>query len=444
MYSKAIDTRPNSLTKTDNFVQCTHLKLTPAVSEESQIYMWKAQYRRGHVDAIPVQGRNQGGKAGKLTAALAAAGVVSLTLAGCTTDNVASKDDAPAQLVASVSDEQTDVSVEEPITVQVPEGGHLDKISLTNEEGTEVDGKYDAATRTWSTTEPLGYGKTYTLKAKSGESNLSSSFTTVVPTTQTYGYVSPADGATVGIGQPIAVRFDEAIPDRKAAEEAIRVTTEPKVEGAFYWLNNQEVRWRPENYWEPGTKVNVKVDIYGEDLGQGYYGQEDNETSFTIGDKVVAIADDSTKTLTIEKNGEVINSMPISMGSNRYATPNGTYIIGEHREHMIMDSMSYGLAYNAGGYRTPVNYATQMSYSGIYVHGAPWSVWAQGSQNVSHGCINVTDANAKWFLENTKRGDIVIVKNTVGETLSGIDGLGDWNIPWETWKKGNADESISG
>ena len=34
---------------------------------------------------------------------------------------------------------------------------------------------------------------------------------------------------------------------------------------------------------------------------------------------------------------------------------------------------------------------------------------------------------------------IVIVKNTVGGTLSGTDGLGDWNIPWNVWKAGNAD-----
>ena len=37
-----------------------------------------------------------------------------------------------------------------------------------------------------------------------------------------------------------------------------------------------------------------------------------------------------------------------------------------------------------------------------------------------------------------KRGDIVEVLNTTGPTLSGTDGLGDWNIPWDTWKAGNA------
>ncbi|MDO5030717.1 MAG: Ig-like domain-containing protein [Corynebacterium sp.] len=364
--------------------------------------------------------------------------MVACSSGGAESEQAAAEPDAG--LVASVKDDATDVSVIDPVTVQVEKGHRLDKVKLLNEEGKEVDGELDPSGTKWTTTEPLGYSKTYELNATSGKEKLASSFTTVTPNNQTYGYVSPAEGSTVGVGQTIAVRFDEPIADRKAAQDAIKVTTEPHVEGAFYWLTNSEVRWRPENYWEPGTKVSVKVDTYGKDLGDSLYGQEASETNFTIGDEVIATADDSTKTMTIEKNGEVINSMPISMGSNVHPTPNGQYILGDHNESMVMDSRTYGLSLEAGGYVTPVNYATQMSYSGIYVHGAPWSTWAQGSVNQSHGCINVTDANAKWFLENTKRGDIVIVKNTVGETLSGVDGLGDWNIPWETWKKGNADE----
>ena len=79
-----------------------------------------------------------------------------------------------------------------------------------------------------------------------------------------------------------------------------------------------------------------------------------------------------------------------------------------------------------------------MSYSGIYVHSAQWSVGSQGSANVSHGCLNVSPSNAQWFYNNTKRGDVVEVVGTVGSTLSGVEGLGDWNIPWSQWKAGNA------
>lgn len=387
-------------------------------------------------------------RGGRLRAAVAAVCVAALGLTGCTVgegngaEEAAQVEEANPKPVANVEDGAEEWSVLDPVTVEI-DGAKLDSVEMTNDEGKEVAGELSEDGTSWTTTENLGYGRTYTLEAKAGEEELSSSFQTVVPTTMTYGYLSPQEGSTVGVGQPIAIRFDEPIADRHAAQEAIKVTTEPAVEGAFYWLNNSEVRWRPAEYWPSGTTVNVEVDIYGKDLGNGYYGQENNSTNFTIGDRVVAIADDATKTMTIERNGVVENSMPISMGSGTWPTPNGTYMIGDQHQSMVMDSTTYGLALEDGGYKTPVKYATQMSYSGIYVHGAPWSVWAQGSQNVSHGCINVTDANAAWFQQNTKRGDIVIVKNTIGGTLPGTDGLGDWNIPWETWKKGNADETSS-
>ena len=397
---------------------------------------------------VELKRRHGAFRGGRLRAAVAAVGVAALGLTGCTVgegngaEEAAQVEEANPKPVANVEDGAEDWSVLDPVTVEI-DGAKLDSVEMTNDEGKEVAGELSEDGTSWTTTENLGYGRTYTLEAKAGEEELSSSFQTVVPTTMTYGYLSPQEGSTVGVGQPIAIRFDEPIADRHAAQEAIKVTTEPAVEGAFYWLNNSEVRWRPAEYWPSGTTVNVEVDIYGKDLGNGYYGQENNSTNFTIGDRVVAIADDATKTMTIERNGVVENSMPISMGSGTWPTPNGTYMIGDQHQNMVMDSTTYGLALEDGGYKTPVKYATQMSYSGIYVHGAPWSVWAQGSQNVSHGCINVTDANAAWFQQNTKRGDIVIVKNTIGGTLPGTDGLGDWNIPWETWKKGNADETSS-
>ena len=397
---------------------------------------------------VELKRRHGAFRGGRLRAAVAAVGVAALGLTGCTegegngAEEAAQVEEANPKPVANVEDGAEEWSVLDPVTVEI-DGAKLDSVEMTNDEGKEVAGELSEDGTSWTTTENLGYGRTYTLEAKAGEEELSSSFQTVVPTTMTYGYLSPQEGSTVGVGQPIAIRFDEPIADRHAAQEAIKVTTEPAVEGAFYWLNNSEVRWRPAEYWPSGTTVNVEVDIYGKDLGNGYYGQENNSTNFTIGDRVVAIADDATKTMTIERNGVVENSMPISMGSGTWPTPNGTYMIGDQHQNMVMDSTTYGLALEDGGYKTPVKYATQMSYSGIYVHGAPWSVWAQGSQNVSHGCINVTDANAAWFQQNTKRGDIVIVKNTIGGTLPGTDGLGDWNIPWETWKTGNADETSS-
>lgn len=319
----------------------------------------------------------------------------------------------------------------------------LGAVTMINEDGDPVDGQLIPGGLTWSTAEQLGYNKQYTLTAEAlglgGVARNRMTFETPSPENLTMPYVMPNDGEVVGIGQPIAIRFDEDIPNRLAAQKAINVRTDPPVEGAFYWLNNPEVRWRPTQYWKPGTKVDVSVNTYGVDLGDSLFGQENVTTRFTIGDEVIATADDYTKTLTVRRNGEVIKTMPISMGKDSTPTDNGAYIIGDRYSHLIMDSSTYGVPVNSpNGYRLEVDWATQMSYSGIYVHSAPWSVGSQGRTNVSHGCLNVSPSNAVWFYDNTKRGDIVEVINTVGPTLSGTDGLGDWNTPWEQWRTGNA------
>ena len=346
------------------------------------------------------------------------------------------------ELSASVKDGAVDVAVDQPVTVRAS-SGVLGSVSMVTDAGTEVAGRLSPDGVTWSTTDPLDYNKRYTISAKSlglgGVTTEKVTFQTQSPENLTMPYLLPGDGEVVGVGQPVAVRFDENIPNRVAAERAIKVTTTPPVEGAFYWLNNREVRWRPQHYWTPGTKVDVEVNTYGVDLGDGLFGQENLRSHFTIGDEVIATADDDTKELTIRRNGEVIKTMPISMGKSSTPTSNGTYIIGDRFSHLIMDSSTYGVPSNSpNGYRTEVDWATQMSYSGIYVHSAPWSVGSQGYSNVSHGCLNVSPGNAQWFYNNTKRGDIVEVRNTVGSTLSGTEGLGDWNIPWEQWKAGNA------
>ncbi len=387
-----------------------------------------------------------------LLAALVTIPAILLTLSGC-----GSGDSGPAvladkgtpygdllvpKITATVADGAVGVPVDRPVTLSV-QGGILGTVSLIDEDDKEVSGVLSPDGLSWSAAEPLGYNKRYTITARSlglgGIVTEAISFKSHSPANLTMPYLSPGDGNVVGVGQPIAIRFDESIPDRAAAEKAITVTTDPPVEGAFYWLSNSEVRWRPQNFWEPGTSVTVAVKTFGVDLGAGLFGQEDLDATFTIGDRVVATADDASKTLTVRRNGEVIKTMPISMGKSSTPTPNGVYTIGDRYQRLVMDSSTYGVPSNSpDGYRLEVDWATQMSYSGVYVHSAPWSVGSQGSANVSHGCLNVSPDNAQWFYNNTKRGDIVEVTGTVGSVLSGVEGLGDWNIPWSQWKAGNA------
>lgn len=341
---------------------------------------------------------------------------------------------------ANVKDGDTSASVADFITVSSQD--KLESVALINDAGLEVPGTLSKDKKKWVAKEKLGYGRSYELKATSAEDEkLSASFTTEAPAGQTNAALSPLDGSTVGIGQSVSFQFDTAITDRKAVEDLISIETSPHVEGAFYWISNQTLRWRPEKYWKPGTEVSVKADFYGHDLGGGVYGEADRSAKFTIGDAMRAVVDDAAKTMTFYKNGKVVQTMPVSNGMDggRWATPNGVYQIGDQHETLLMDSSTFGYSKAEGGYSTDVEFATQMSYSGVYIHGAPWSEWAQGNTNTSHGCINVSIPNAQWVYNNLKRGDIVEVKNSSGPQLDGHDGLGDWNIDWETWSAGNAD-----
>ena len=346
------------------------------------------------------------------------------------------------KLSASVTDGAVGVAVDSPVTVSADDGV-LASVEMVNENGGSVDGQLSPDGVRWSSTERLGYNRLYTLTAKArglgGMATRQLTFQTHSPQNLTMPYAMPHDGEVVGVGEPVAIQFDENIANREAAEKAIVVTTDPPVEGAFYWLNNREVRWRPEHFWKPGTAVNIAVNTYGVDLGDGVFGEDNAHSHFTVGDEVIATADDNTKMVTVRVNGDVVKTMPTSMGKDSTPTASGTYILGLRFAHMIMDSSTYGVPVNSpNGYRTEVDFATQMSYSGVFVHSAPWSVGAQGHTNTSHGCLNVSPSNAQWFYEHTKRGDIVQVVNTLGPSLSGTEGLGDWNIPWDQWHAGNA------
>ncbi len=393
-------------------------------------------------------------RAGLVTAV--AVGLTVSALAGCSSaptypDTVTNAEslDVLAQPTISVtgwgstpmSDHAVGVMPGAPITVTAHKGS-LSSVVVTGPEGpvagnTSVDGS------SWVSSDALDYGADYTLTATArgvdGAGARKIAFSTASADSLAFASSVTSDGEMVGIGQPVAINFDTPIANKRNVQNAIAVTTNPPVEGAFYWLNDNMLRWRPEHFWKPGTTVHVEVKTKGIDLGDGVFGDNDLTTNFRVGRSLVAVADDSTHEITVSVDDKVVKTMPTSMGKDSTPTNNGIYIVAEREPSVIMDSSTYGVPVSSpGGYRETVYDATRISFSGIYVHSAPWSLGDQGYDDVSNGCLNVSPANAEWFLNTALRGDIVIAKNTVGPPLPGDDGLGDWNVPWSVWKKGNA------
>ncbi|MBV8177517.1 MAG: L,D-transpeptidase [Mycobacterium sp.] len=227
---------------------------------------------------------------------------------------------------------------------------------------------------------------------------------------------NPVSGSTVGVGEPIIINFARPIADKPLAEQAIHVSSTPPVSGKFYWLTPSQVRWRPLSFWPAHTAVHVDA-----------AGTQEN---FVTGDALTATADDATHTLTVTRNGTVQQTFPMSMGmaAGGHQTPNGTYYVLDKKAKVVMDSSTYGVPVNSTyGYKVNVEDAVQFDNSGDYVHSAPWSVSDQGKRDVSHGCINISPSNAKWFFTNFGTGDPVVVKNSVG-TYSKNDGSNDWQL----------------
>ncbi|WP_432279967.1 Ig-like domain-containing protein, partial [Nocardia cyriacigeorgica] len=167
--------------------------------------------------------------------------------------------------------------------------------------------------------------------------------------------LNPGEGEVVGVAQPIIINFKEPVGDRAAAERAIKITSSNPAEGHFYWFSDKQVRWRPNEFWPAETDVVVEAG--------------GSRSAFRIGEALIATADDNTKTITVTRNGEVVKTMPTSMGKPDHETPNGTYIVGEKRREMVMDSSTYGVPIDdPEGYKLDVEYATRISNSGIFVH----------------------------------------------------------------------------
>lgn len=226
---------------------------------------------------------------------------------------------------------------------------------------------------------------------------------------------SPVNGSMVGVAKPIVINFQRPIADRPMAEQAIHISSNPPVPGKFYWMSDTQVRWRPIDFWPANSTVNI-------DAGG-------TKSSFRTGDSLVATIDDKTHQMQIVRNGKLEKTFPVSLGKKGYETKNGTYYVLEKFADIVMDSSTYGVPVNsAEGYKLDVQDAVRIDNSGIFVHSAPWSVASQGKSNVSHGCINLSPANAQWFFDNFGSGDPVVIKNTGGGLYSQNDGAHDWQI----------------
>jgi len=327
------------------------------------------------------------------------------------------------------------------------ENGTLDSVAVTSALG-DLPGKMTGGGTAWkSQAGTLEPGVTYTVKTTGKRTDgkvvhRSSKFKTQDLTLddQVYAAVAPLNGETVGVGMPVIVTFDLPVTDKASMERHMHVTATPAQKGTWHWLSDQEAHWRPATYWKAGSKVDVNLDINSVPSGDGRYGQEDRQVSFDIGDAHVYKVNTVTDQMRVFSNGQLIKTIPITTGEQpKYTTRSGVKVIIEKFRRKRMNSETVGIDPNGpDGYDLKgVEYAMRVTYSGEFVHAAPWSVAYQGHSNVSHGCTGMSTANAGWLYNMSRRGDVVEYTGT-DRQMTLTNGYGDWNESFPDYRQGSA------
>lgn len=322
-----------------------------------------------------------------------------------------------------------------PISAAVTDGT-LTSVALTNAQGHAVAGQLSADRRTWTASEELGYGKTYTWSGTAvgtdgHPAQLGGAFTTVTPRRQVSGQLNVGDGQTYGVAMPIALTFSSPVSDRAAVQRALTVTTSVPTEGLWAWLDDQTVHWRPKAYFQSGTTVTVNAKLYGVAFGGGAFGRSDVSANFTIGRSQVVQASTQTHHMIVLTNGVQTADYPASFGLDSDPgrnTHSGVHVVMSRSPTYFMSNPKYHYA------DVLVHWAVRISNNGEFVHAAPWSVAQQGKRNVSHGCVNLSPANALAYYNSVLPGDPVEITGSA-IPLGPSDGdFYDWTMTWDQWR----------
>ena len=350
---------------------------------------------------------------------------------------------APVELTVTPTAGKKDMPVSAEIGLKVA-GGKVSSVTLTDSAGHAVAGALREDGSAWVPSKTLktrqAYRASVVATSAGGQSKtVTTSFTTMgAPGHKTGTGLYLFDDHTYGVAMPVVVEFNPGIKkaDRAAVQKRMFVQTAPAQPGAWSWTAaGTQAYYRAPKFWQTGTKLTVRIAVGGLPTGGGRYGDRDRSATAKIGRSFSMNVDNKTKQMTVVEGGRTVRTMPVSLGKPSTPSDSGTMVVMDKLAETIFDTTAELGPVN--GYRTKIQYAQRLTWSGQYIHSAPWSTGAQGHRNVSHGCVNVSPSNAQWLFGKTLIGDPVIVKGT-GTKLGYGDGWTPWDVSWANFVKGSA------
>ncbi len=367
------------------------------------------------------------------------AGVLLLT--GCSstlTVTTATTDPTPVVSIAATPQGGTEIDPDTQIVVEA-ELGRLTQVLVVGPDG-DVPGILAEDGSRWTATgASLDYSATYTITAQAADARgrvnaMDSSFSTLEPEKFFRAEVSPHAGEIVGVGEPIVVSFNKKVENKAEVEAALRVRTGKPVLGAWSWRDNRTVEFRPKELWPGDMDVEVDLNLTGVQAKPGVFGKANTTDAFSFRESMVSVVDADTFTMDVFQAGELLRTIPVTTGKPGFETRSGTKVLMTKERSRVMDAATGGTSEDSPEYyRVTAEYAMRMTYTGEFMHAAPWSTGSQGSANVSHGCVGMSTADGEWWWNQNEIGDVVIVKNTPITQGDDGNGLTVWNAPWDEW-----------
>jgi lipoprotein-anchoring transpeptidase ErfK/SrfK len=348
---------------------------------------------------------------------------------------------APLSLAVSPASGKTGLPISTEISFTVA-GGKVTTVALKDAAGKAVAGKLRDDGSAWVPNRPLKtkqrYAATVTAEDASGQAKtVATTFTTMgAPARKTGTGLYLFDDHTYGVAMPVVAEFNPGIKakDRATVQKRMFVQTDPPQPGTWSWTSSgTQAYYRAPAFWTPGTELTVRIAVGGLPTGGGRYGDQDRAATAKIGRSFQMKVDNKTKKMTVIEAGKTIRTMPVSLGKPSTPSSSGNLVIMDKATTTVFDTTDEG----PNGYKINIDFAQRLTWSGQYIHSAPWSVGDQGHRNVSHGCVNLAPSNARWLFGKTLIGDPVTVRGTSDKLVYG-NGWTPWNLSWKEFAKGSA------
>jgi lipoprotein-anchoring transpeptidase ErfK/SrfK len=328
--------------------------------------------------------------------------------------------------------------------------------TLRGNDGRTIAGSVSSDKATWTSTARMNYDTVYsfdgTATGNDGKvTTITGKIATVKPAATLRASVQIPNGDTVGVGASVIVTFSGVVTNRAAAEKALKLTSSAgsKVQGNWGWLQDEQIQkggpvqsqvhWRPTSspvsgttpFWPANTTVHLEADLKGVDYGGGLWGREDITSDFSIGRSQIVIADANTHRLIITVDNKVVKNYAVSYGKESVpgrATVNGIHIVTEKFPTFSMCNPQFDYC------NALEKWAVRINNNGEFIHENLKARAAFGIENVSHGCVNMGEPDAKDFYDSSMYGDPVVVTDTGGPQMTEKDSIYDWIYSPADWR----------